>query len=194
MKKIFGGLIALIAVTSISRADTEFQCPKPGTVLTFATSSGSASLTFVEQRGFTCVARFPNGSTSHWYLGIGDADLYSANHLERLLPLKVGNEIEFTRTVDGSRVIGDIPTGGMTFYRQETVKVLRQEKLAKKAGSFDTFVIEHHSMALGKAQGTSVTTYWWAPDLNFLVKRTTEVRLGPPGRDASFEITDVKIP
>jgi len=194
MKAILAAL-TLIALASASHADegAEFHCPKAGTVLVF---NGKGSLTFTEQDGFTCVAKSGTaGKVIRRYLGIGTASWLAENHLERLFPLKVGNEIEVApRVGDSSHLVGPTVTSTSVVYYRHVFRVLRQERLETKAGGFETYVIEDHLDAYGsKANGAWVYTYWWAPELGHVVKETHETRMGYGDNDA-YEITSITRP
>jgi hypothetical protein len=180
---------ALVALTSASHAD-DFRCPKPGTVITYNRTS---SVTLTGQVGLTCEGR-SGGAVMLRMLGIiaPDFELERAR-AEKLLPLKVGNEIEFTTKMGSSHVIGEATDSFSMFYMRSTVTVAREEKLVTAAGTFDTFVIEHHMLSLGHVQGAWMITYWLAPEPGFMVKEKFETRAGV-GPDRVLEVTSIKAP
>ena len=196
MKTILAAL-ALIVLASTSYADddaqADFHCPKPGTVLVF---NGKGSLTFTDQDGFACIAKSgTTGQVVRRYLGIGTASWLAENHLERLFPLKVGNEMELApRSGDSSHLVGSTVTSTSIVYYRHKFRVLRQERLETKAGTFDTFVIEDHQDGYGgRANGAWVYTYWWAPAVGHTVKETHETRMGY-GDNYVYEITSITRP
>lgn len=182
---------------SSARADdqAEFHCAKPGTKLQF---NNRGFVEFVGQEGFTCLVKVPDSkapdgtSVSRVFLGLSTYAPWADNHAEHLWPFKVGNEVEFTSSGDSSHIAG-LGTSSDRIYYRDNVKVLRQEKLVTKMGSFDTWVIEDRQISQGRLAGTWITTYWWASDLAYFVKRTYEVRAGL-GTDATAEITSLTTP
>jgi hypothetical protein len=192
-------IVAIISacafVPAIGRASADelpaFRCPMPGTVITFI---DGGSITFADQTGMTCQARSGKGDSVPQFLGLARAgsDL-EKNHGERLFPLRVGNEIDFTSTGDSSHATGDIVSNTTTVYYQNNVKVVRQEKLVTAAGAFDTFVIEWHQQITGKISGAWLTTIWFAPDLGYRIKGKYETRQGY-GNNTSYEVTSVTLP
>ena len=131
---------ALIA-PSAARADDQFHCPPPGTVLTY--SEGS-SITITDQIGLICQAR-TSRSLFDRFLGIvSTGSSLAQNGGERLFPWRVGTEFEYDHGTDAhAHVWGSaLPGSSPVIYYHDTVKVARQEKLATAAGTFDTFVIE----------------------------------------------------
>ena len=177
LKTFLASMLALAALTSSSVADEQFHCAKPGTVLSF--SSGN-SITFTGQDGFNCVATNAAGRTVHAFLGLSTSSYFSKFHAEQLFPFKVGNRIEFEHQADNNHAVGSSVLNTTAVFYHDEIRVLRQEHLATKGGSFDTWVIEQHSETVGRSTGpgTWVTTYWWAPDFGYIVKLVEETRLG----------------
>lgn len=193
--KLFGPFVALL-IANPALADEDFHCPKPGTTIVMSLDSGKeVSGTFDSQNGMMCRTH-GNGKAYSSFLGLdapgmSGAEL-STNHAERLFPLKVGNEIEFKTQLDSSHIDHTVPGTSESYWLANTVKVVRQEKLQTRAGTFDTYVIEWHRQALGRVNGTWLITYWFAPELGYTVKASTETRAGY-GSNSSFEITSLRI-
>jgi clan AA aspartic protease (TIGR02281 family) len=191
VKPTWAGAIALILLASSSEAEPAFQCPQPGTVITY--NEGS-SLTFTEQAGTTCRARTKEGRLVPLSLGLflPGADL-DKNQGERLLPLRVGNEIEFTSSASTASASSVLTESIKEAYFDNNVKVVGQEKLTTAAGTFDTFVVEWHRQVRGKWAGTWLATAWLAPSVGATVRFKFETRQGY-GRDLAFEIASVTVP
>lgn len=187
-KSIGAALLGVVLASSPVWAD-DFHCPPTGTRLSF---NNRAPIEIIGQEGFVCLVKGTNNDGSpgvfRMFLGLSAYSPWQENHAERLFPFKVGNEVEFTSSADSSHVVGSGITSTDRAYYRDNVKVLRQEKLVTKAGTFDTWVIEDHQISQDRRAGAWVTTYWWAPDLGYTVKRTYEVRAGL-GTDATFELT-----
>jgi hypothetical protein len=182
-------------MSSRTLADDELHCAAPGTRLVF---NNTGYVAFIGQEGLACLVEVPNSKAPevtniiHVLLGLSSSKTWVENHAERLFPFKVGNEIEFTSSADSSHIAG-IGTSSDRLYYRDNIKVLRQEKVNTKVGSFDTWVIEDRQVSQGRISGTWITTYWWAPDLGYFVKRTYEVRAGL-GTDQSIELTSLTTP
>jgi hypothetical protein len=179
---------ALTLIASPSFAQ-DFHCPKPGTRLSFNTNS---PIEILGQEGLSCLVKAEGGKTFRMLLGINSDHFWADNHVEKLFPFKVGNEVEYTSSADSSHVAANLLELTIVYY-QDNVKVLREEKLATKVGTFDTWVIEDRQISRSRMNGTWVTTYWWAPELGYTVKKTFEVRAGL-GSDSSFEIASLTMP
>jgi hypothetical protein len=183
-------VVALIALTSVSYADDSFHCPKPGTIVTYGSAG---SVTFTGQTGLTCEGRSGNTAYRRILGMIVPAYELEEARAEKLLPLKVGNEIEFTTKMDSSHVIGEGTTSFSMFYMRINVKVAREEKLTVAAGTFDALVVEQHMLALGHFSGAWMYTYWFVPDLGLTVREKYETRAGG-GPDRVLEATTVRVP
>jgi hypothetical protein len=89
------------------------------------------------------------------------------------VPLTVGAQWKFAADIANA-------TNGQTFKRAGTSRVVRQESIKTKAGTFDTFVIE--TDYTGKSvQDPTLTNQdswltWYDPDLDHFVKRNLVVR------------------
>ena len=188
-------LAGVVLLSPPALADDEFHCAKPGTRLVF---NSQGYVEFFGQEGLACLVTVPNNkapevtNSLHVLLGLSTSKTWVENHAERLFPFKVGNEVEFTSSADSSHLAG-LGTSSDRLYYRDNIKVLRQEKLNTKFGSFDTWVIEDRQISQGRTAGTWITTYWWAPDLGYFVKRTYEVRQGL-GTDQSTELTSLTTP
>ena len=183
-----------VTPTSGARADEqqEFHCPKPSTVITFG---DSGSFTYTGQTGMTCQARTDSGRLVSQFLGLtaSGSDLEN-NHVERLFPLRIGNEIDFTSSGPRVNATGDLVVTTEDIYYDNTVKVVRQEKLVTAAGTFDTFVIEwDQQIKDARSKGAWLTTMWFAPDLGARIKAKFQTLQGY-GNDMSNEVTSVTLP
>ncbi|HXP76727.1 MAG TPA: hypothetical protein VN823_21510 [Stellaceae bacterium] len=190
MNRICASFAALLALTWASHAEEMFHCPNPGTVVTYGTAG---SVTFTGQTGLTCEGR--SGNTAfRVILGMIPTDIeLEEARAQKLLPLKIGSEIEFTTKMNSSHVLGEGTDSFSMFYVRSTIKVAREEKLATAAGTFDTLVIEHHMDALGHYSGSWMRTYWFAPELGLMVKEKLETH-GGMGPDRTFEASWIKVP
>jgi hypothetical protein len=89
------------------------------------------------------------------------------------LPLAVGAQWKFT---------ADVTNGGSgtTFKRVGTSRVVKQESITTKAGTFDTFVVETEITGRSVQDRTLInqTSYrtWFDPDLDHWVKRSILLR------------------
>ena len=190
MSRICAVIAAVMALTSPSYADETFHCAKPGTVVTYGTAG---SVTFTGQSGLTCQGRSGNAAYSV-ILGIIPTELeLDETSAQKLLPLKISREIEFTSKMGSSHVLGEGTDSFSMFYVRSKVKVAREEKLVTAAGTFDTLVIEHHIDALGHYSGSWMRTYWFAPDLGLMVKEKLETH-GGMGPDSTFEASWINVP
>jgi hypothetical protein len=190
MKSLLVGAAFVLALPSLSYADDAPECPKPGTRIAF---NNRLPVEIVGQEGFVCLVKGADnkGGTQvfRMLLGMSSYSAWAENHVERLFPFKVGNEVDFTSTGDSSHIAANL-TETQTLYYKDEVKVLRQERIDTKMGSFNTWVIEDRQYTQGRISGTWVTTYWWAPELGYTVKRTYEVRAGL-GTNETLEITSL---
>jgi hypothetical protein len=178
---------AAIVLSSAAGADEqqEFRCPKPGTVIEY--TEGGGKISFTSQDGMWCVGTGTGGQSWRRYaLLAGPGSKFIENHIERIWPLQIGKEISFTfqgtSNNTTSSIVGDVP------WYTETIRVLRKESLAVKAGVFESWVIEDRQDGRGasKVGFTGIGTYWYAPDLGYAVKYTYHVSSGI-GTDKEFE-------
>ncbi len=183
-------VIASMALASASHADEPFHCPKPGTVVVYGTEG---SVNFTSQAGLTCEG-ISGRADYRRVLGmiLPRFELDEAR-AQQLLPLKVGNEVEYTIKMDSSHMDGEGINSFSIFYMRINLKVVRQERLVTAAGSFDTLVVEQHMLALGHLQGAWLYTFWFVPELGLSVKETYETRTGG-GPMRTFEASAVKVP
>jgi hypothetical protein len=86
---------------------------------------------------------------------------------EGIWPLVVGKEISFARSRDDSKW-------------QETIKVVRTEHLTVPAGTFDTYVVERHTLGMGGNDFDGTSMYWYAPSVGDIVKYDVTVKSGTP--------------
>jgi len=183
-------VLALMALSAASYADDTFHCPKPGTVVTYGTGG---SISFTGQTGLICDIR--SGAKAYRrVLGMVSSDFELDDaRAQQLLPLKVGNEIEYTMKMGSSHVTGEGTDSFSMFYMRINLKVVRQEKLVTAAGTFDTLVIEQHTSALGHMQGAWLYTFWFVPELGLSVKESYETRAGS-GPARVLEASSVRLP
>ncbi len=192
MKAFLYGAALTLALTSLSFADDAFRCPTPGTVFTF--SSGNA-VGFDHQDGFNCVIHSSStGTTLQVFLGVSSVPELAKNHAERLFPFKVGDQIEFDRTGTSSNASGGGIASNTTIYYHDVIKVLRQERLVTKAGTFDTYVIERKSNITNRGiTGAWTWTFWWAPQFGYLIKAVEQTH-GGYGTDITSELVSITMP
>jgi uncharacterized caspase-like protein len=135
-----------------------FHCPRPGTVVRYDTG---ASLTFTGGNGPRCAYTDGTGRSAEKFAAFADdARLLDAG-LDKLWPLKVGNEQKFTISASGS-------------FPRERYTVLRRENITVPAGSFDTFVVEWEengrTMGYSNSYFGSKRLFWCEPALGLIVK------------------------
>jgi uncharacterized caspase-like protein len=166
-----------------------FRCPTAGTII--ETSTGNV-LTFIPGKDFRCRFKNQSGTVTERFamlLAGNSAWINSGGEkLTKLWPLRVGNEQWFVYS--GTTVSGNPGSWYHTF----TVK--RTERLTVKAGTFNTFVIEHREQgALGNT-ADSVDRYWFAPDVGYFVKYEFSVinARGNYGERKDWEAVRVTVP
>ena len=133
-------------------------------------------VTIGEQDGFTCLAKDPNGGPLRAFLGLFGPELVS-DHSEKLYPFRVGNQIEFDRNGTVTTTVGSTVTTSTRPAAHDTIRVVRLERVTTKAGTFSAFVIERREDVLipkGFPPSPWVYTYWWAPQLGWVVKQVEE--------------------
>jgi Caspase domain len=175
-----GGALALAAPpVAPSPSGQAMRCPVPGTVLTLDNGNAIRALS---GEGLVCnfEGRHPNGTGTEfarfamfWAQG-APIVRNSGPELAKLWPLKVGNSV-LIRITDGGKNFNET--------RTLTTKVVRQERVAVRAGSFDAFVVETVEEGTSAAPFHSVATWWWAPDPGYFVKFTHVLATG--GKDQS---------
>jgi hypothetical protein len=178
----------VLTLASPSFADDPFQCPRPGTVLTW---SSGGRVTIGDQDGFTCVAKEANGRLLRRSLGFIGNPEFASSHGEKLYPFRVGNQVEFDRMATHISA-SSIVTNSLVV-AHDVVRVVRQERVTTKAGTFSAFVIEQRESPVraDSATWTLLDTYWWAPQLGYAVKHVTEMNGRVTGQ---FEVTEWKQP
>ena len=70
------------------------------------------------------------------------------------------------------------------------------ETIWTPAGPFDAFVIEDDERAINPAQGDyhRIRTFWYAPDVGFVVKLTSQQNSGPPSELVNWVLYRVRAP
>lgn len=191
MKTILISAGLALALSAAPAWAEDFHCPKPGTVIVLS----DVTLTFADQEGMVCVSRNATGGIVRKLLGFASTDsAFAKNHGERLYPFKVGNEIEYDHSADSSHLTLSAPTGNETVFYHSNAKVVREERLVTKMGTYDTYVIEIHQVIKNKnISGAWLYSFWFAPDLGYIVKETHETR-GGYGENKSWEITSLTLP
>ena len=191
MRAMLAAMMVLSLLASPSKADDTVHCPEPGTVITY---NDGNSLTFTNQAGNTCRARNGKGALVSLFVGLSfpevDQEKY---HAERLLPLRIGSQIDFMTSGNTQNATGDLVNTTKDVYYDNTITVARQEKVTTAAGTFDTYVIEWHRQARGRWSGAWLSTVWFAPDLGSLIKSKFKTRQGY-GPDSSVEIASIIAP
>lgn len=162
--------VLMLASSSPSFAAADpFKCPKVGTVFTW---SSGGRVTTAEQDGFTCFAKDAAGGRLSAFLGLFGIPELVSNHGETLYPFRVGNQIEFDRNASVSTTVGSTVTTSTKAAFHDVIRVVRQEQVITKAGTFEAFVIERRETNfLQKGFPPWVYTYWWAPQLGWAVKQ-----------------------
>jgi hypothetical protein len=161
-----------LTLASPCLAADPFQCPRPGTVLSW---SSGGRVTIGEQDGFTCLAKDANGGPLRAFLGLFGIPELVSNHGEKLYPFSVGNQIEFDRNANVTATVGSTVTTSTRPVVHDVIRVVRLERVNTKAGTFSAFVIERRETVLmPKGFAPSVYTYWWAPQLGWVVKEVDE--------------------
>jgi hypothetical protein len=145
-----------------------FRCPVAGVVI--KTSTGN-SLESEGASGNSCKFMGNRGEFSQ-YAGFsaGNANAKVHNAAAAIWPLKVGNKS--SAQFDSENVASD-----NILYWQE-FKVAAFEPVTVRAGTFQAFRIESEQSNI-KANGYhDKGTYWWSPDVGYIVKYTFEVLKG----------------
>jgi hypothetical protein len=99
-------------------------------------------------------------------------------------PLQVGKSI--TIQWSGASSVG--AASGVWYY---TFKVQRQEKVRVAAGEFDTFVVTQTESGTGSNGFTGVSTYWYAPQVGYIVKFTYATTGFNPNAPKDWELVSV---
>jgi hypothetical protein len=83
--------------------------------------------------------------------------------------------------------------GFRTVYYAEEFRVLRQERITVRAGTFNTFVVQWREYARN-VNYDAPRTWWIAPDLGYSVKSTFTQAVGLPQKGAEWEAVRVAAP
>jgi len=176
--------------SSAGRAEDqqEFHCPKSGTVIEYTETGGT--IVFDGADGMWCIGTLENGQSWRRYALLAGADSswsgFIDNHVERIWPLHIGKEINFTfQGRPGNQVEGNAP-----FWYVEKIVVARRERLTVPAGTFDTWVIEDHQ-DVSRGRVIAIRTYWYAPEVGFAIKYSYHIAQGA-GKDIFFEAKAIR--
>jgi hypothetical protein len=177
------------AEAKLAAAGVKMQDPAPGDHWTYEVKdeiSGTVKLTRtdmvtdVTKNEINVRAQIVGGNSGNviydhsWDIVQNGAFKYAPNDGTGVrLPLAVGAQWKFSVDVVNGRY-------GNTFKRVGTSRVVRQEGITTKAGTFDTFVIETNYTGR-LVQDRSVVNQnswltWFDPDIDHWVKRTTLLR------------------
>jgi hypothetical protein len=184
---------AALASLVTARADEqqEFHCPKPGTVIEYTSTGGT--VVFGEADGMWCTGTQEDGQSWRRYAMLAGADAswsgFIENHVERIWPLQLGKEINFTFQGRSSRNASAVDSA-TPFWYVEKIVVARKEKLTVPAGTFDTWVIEDHQ-EVSRGRVIALRTYWYAPEVGFAIKYSYHITQGI-GKDIFFEAKSIR--
>jgi hypothetical protein len=104
-----------------------------------------------------------------------------ARAVERIWPLGVGKETHYILTHNDSSW-------------QETTQVVRTERVTVAAGTFDTYVVERHSLGTGSNYFDGTRTFWYAPSVGFIVKFDIKVKAGNANGEKAWEAMKIVRP
>jgi hypothetical protein len=104
-----------------------------------------------------------------------------ARAVERVWPLSVGKETSYILSHNGSSW-------------QETMKVVRTERVTVPAGTFDTYVVERHSLGTGSNYFDGTRTYWYAPSVGFMVKFDIKIKAGNATNETPWQASRIVRP
>lgn len=172
--------------TTLADEQQEFRCPKPGTIIEYTETGGT--IVFGGTDGMWCTGTLEKGQSFRRYALLAGADLswsgFIENHIERIWPLQIGKQIDFTFQGRSSRASGGVDAD-TPFWYVEKVIVARKERLTVPAGTFDTWVIEDHQ-DVSRGRVIAIRTYWYAPEVGFAIKYSCHIAQGV-GKDIAFE-------
>jgi hypothetical protein len=191
--KIIGVILLLTAgLASAAHADpTPFKVGAVGTRYYLA-SGGYVEIAKIDGQSVTTVNSA--GQSFSWiglFLGISSPATYQfrKSEIESIWPLEIGKKVQFDFSGSGAT---SMSTGTWT----NEFRVLRAEKVKVEAGEFDTIVVQWYDRGIqGAGLGfIGTTTYWYAPQAGFFVKRVFEQQTGGANRVSTFEVTRIVPP
>lgn len=182
-----GGLTMFGAAAA--EEEQEFRCPRAGTVIEF---TNGGKITFSDQDGFWCVGTSARGQPFRFYAMLaGVGSRYVENHVEQIWPLRIAKEISFTLKSSSTNIGGGI-TADTPFWYTEKFEVARRERITVPAGTFDTWVIEHHE-DVARPTFSATTLLWYAPDVGYIIKYSFHIARGS-GKDSAYEAMAISSP
>ena len=169
--RMVGVALAIMVGSTEAIAQTaEFKCPTPGTIVEF---SDGRRTTWVAQEGNTCrlQSKPPTGPevAQIWYAptataGVGASSAWAQQvKPSTLWPLTVGKRIQ-------GRYDGAGSDAGFSGSWISTIFVEKTERIATRAGTFDTFVVVYQQEGLPPNNFKSTLRQWYAADPGVTVK------------------------
>jgi hypothetical protein len=169
MRMLLLTVFLLLASSAAQAADNDFHCPAPGTKID---TSAGAHLVADTATGFDC--HMTNGAEA-FTMHAGFANLTnpveSREAAEKLWPLQVGKEAEYTTACENARcVVG-------TRYHNK-LKVAGLEGVTVPAGTYRAYKITIDTISFFEDdkminRGDSYharSTMWWAPAVGYTIK------------------------
>jgi hypothetical protein len=179
---------SLFMISSAADAgEGEFRCPTPGTQIA---TSVRGHLTSEGAEGFNCRMRTSSRLVApHAVFADSDASPAWREAAEKLWPLEVGKQSEYSTVCDGSSCYH-----GLSYTIKFTV--IGIEDITVKAGIFRAFrvtVVNTSDHPMAKIEEyKSQRTYWWAPTLGYTVKYDRRLLSGfAYNESANWEVTSV---
>jgi hypothetical protein len=166
---VFLTVFLLPLSTAAHAGDGDFRCPGPGARID---TSAGGHLVADSATGFDC--RMLDGVVS-FTMHAGFANLKSPAEFkeaaEKLWPLQVGKESEYTSICDNSRCVV-----GRRYHNR--MKVAGMEAVTIPAGTFRAYKItmdvtsfDEDDKAVGRGDSYQArTSFWWAPSIGYTVR------------------------
>lgn len=152
----------------------------------FVVSSGRFDIVKVDRMNVVTANSANAGATwSAGLLPLDPASKFDRSALESLYPLAVGKKTKFLQeAASGSNAWDQI------------LEVVRTEAVQIEGKSYETFVIENRTEAVGPGMKEFVRkrTLHYAPELGWLLKMQEEQLAGPPQRMNSWEVVRIVPP
>jgi hypothetical protein len=143
-----------VASAAGAAREAEFRCPRSGTLVQY---DNGTTLKFSSEMGFRCRYVDQNMKEAEKFAGFADDAKFVDAGLSLLWPLSVGKQQTVSVSSSGA-------------YLTHTFTVLRTERVATPAGTFDTFVVEEEETGTGAQRAKRL--YWYAPEPGLTVKST----------------------
>jgi len=156
-----------------------FSAPTPG--VRYLVQNGYFQIVSVD--GMTVKTVNAANQTATWFAGM----LYSSHQIDKasveaIWPLEVGKTVTFLEQADKDAWC-------------HTLTVQREETVSLQAGNFSTIVIEDRFRSIGGEQGglDVLRTFWYAPSVNWVVKREIKQISGPPFQSGPYAVTQIVV-